>query len=383
MANSLDVAVVQPELSIGGTEQVILKIAEKFNPVIYVARSGGKTFREFADFDVRVLRGSALEKPVSLLAGLDRDERMAFAASSGIRFLRAEIRDGYDVLNPHLMPSEWIAARNRRVCWYCHSPSRAAYGWESSFMAGRDFAGRLGMKAAILSYRAVERRVAPRIAKICANSDFTRANIAAYLGRNDAEVIRPAVDAGSFSCADYGKSFFYPSRLVPEKRLEYAIGAFRKFGKAGWKLIIAGHLAPSGRNLAYLAGIKKLARGAGVSILPNPAAGDIARLYSGCSAVLFSAMREDWGIVPLEGMASSKPVISVNEGGPRESIVNGKTGFLVNSVDEMAEKMRFLADNPDACERMGRAGRKRVEQNYTWKIFLDKMEKVFKQTART
>ena len=48
----------------------------------------------------------------------------------------------------------------------------------------------------------------------------------------------------------------------------------------------------------------------------------------------------------------------------------------------MAEKMRHLADHPDICEQMGKEGRKRVEQNYTWKIFLDKMENAFKKTAK-
>ena len=44
--------------------------------------------------------------------------------------------------------------------------------------------------------------------------------------------------------------------------------------------------------------------------------------------------------------------------------------------------MSFIADHPEICEKMGKAGRKRVEQNYTWKIFLDRMEKAFKETAQ-
>jgi glycosyltransferase involved in cell wall biosynthesis len=47
----------------------------------------------------------------------------------------------------------------------------------------------------------------------------------------------------------------------------------------------------------------------------NPSNEELADLYSRSTAVLFTAINEDYGIVPLEGMASHKPVISVNEGG--------------------------------------------------------------------
>jgi glycosyltransferase involved in cell wall biosynthesis len=86
--------------------------------------------------------------------------------------------------------------------------------------------------------------------------------------------------------------------------------------------------------------------------------------------------------VIIEAMASSKPVISINRGGPTISVVDGKTGFLVDSVDEMAERMRFLAGHPNECERMGRAGRRRALQNYTWKIFLDRMGHALREAAK-
>jgi len=136
------------------------------------------------------------------------------------------------------------------------------------------------------------------------------------------------------------------------------------------------------RNHDYLEMLKKLAIGANISFEVNPSDKRLRKLYSDCYAMLFSSIDEDWGIVILEAMASSKPVISINRGGPTISIVDGKTGFLVNSPDEMAEKMHLLAGHPGICEQMGKAGRKRVEQNYTWKIFLRKMENAFKETAK-
>lgn len=237
------------------------------------------------------------------------------------------------------------------------------------------------MKTAIDLYKATESRVVPKIEKICTNSEFTRSSIKKNLCR-DSTVIHPGVDPEDFACSDYKKIFCYPSRYVPEKRMEYAINAFIKAGLKGWKLVIAGHLVPTERNSLYLAELKRQSKGSAVELMTNVSKSKLLQLYSNCSAMLFSPIYEDWGIAPLEAMASSKPVISANEGGPTESIVNGKTGFLVNSPVEMAEKMRFLADHPSECEKMGKAGRKRVEQNYTWKIFLDKMDKAFKETAK-
>ena len=382
-SDAMDVVIFQPELSIGGAERVILKIAERFNPVIYTSgHREGRTFPEFKEFDIRIIRRNLLEAPVSLFAGLDKDERMRLSASAGIRFLGTKIKEDYDVLNPHMMPSEWIAARNERVCWYCHSPCRPAYGWTDFFVSERGAIGKTVMKIAVASYRLIEGRVVPKIGKICTNSEFSKKNIQKYLGRDDAEVAHPAVTLRDFECNDYQKFFFCPSRLVPEKRLEYAIEAFRRFGYKDWKLVIGGYLAPSKRNSQYLCEMRRLAAGLNVVFKLNLDKNELRSLYSDCSATLFAAKNEDWGIVPLESMASGKPCISVKEGGPRESIAEGETGFLVNSVNEMAEKMRFIADHPEICEKMGKAGRKRVEQNYTWKIFLDRMEKAFKETAQ-
>jgi glycosyltransferase involved in cell wall biosynthesis len=241
------------------------------------------------------------------------------------------------------------------------------------------------MKTAIASYRLVEAQVVPKIEKICTNSEFSRQNIRKHLGRGDAEVVYPAVDLQDFECSDYQKFFFYPSRIVPEKRLEYAIEAFRIFSKrekSGWRLVIGGHLAPTKRNLQYLEEVKSQVAGLAVSFRLNLGGQGLAQLYSDCGATLFCAEREDFGLVPLESMASGKPCISVNEGGPRESIIDGKTGFLINSQQEMAERMLQLAGDRSLAEKMGKAGRKRVGQSYTWEIFLDKMGKAFKGAAR-
>jgi alpha-1,3/alpha-1,6-mannosyltransferase len=93
-------------------------------------------------------------------------------------------------------------------------------------------------------------------------------------------------------------------------------------------------------------------------------------LFSRCYSVLYSPVNEDFGIIPLEAMASGKPCIAVNEGGPKEVVLNNKTGFLVDSEADMARKMSLIASNPDKAERMGRAGRRLARSKYSWKAFM-------------
>ncbi|VVB98582.1 Trehalose synthase [uncultured archaeon] len=394
----MDLVIAHPFLSQrGGVERVVLEIAKKFNPVIYtVTYQPESTFSEFKDFDVRVLPRSALEKPFFFLRG---DARRSGAVSAGFRYYLTKIKDDYDVINAHGTPSEWIRNRNERVCWYCHSPNREAFDLYEFRMRELSLPRKILNSGLISAYKAAENSAVPRIEKIVCNSEVTNARIKKYLDRNDAEVISPGVDPKEFSNEGYSKYFLCPSRIVPEKRFEYAIEAFRAFcarkkglpdasGKfspntsaKGWKLVISGFLPKNYRERKYLEFLKRLADGLEVEFKLDVSDPELKKLYANYYSVLFSAMNEDWGLVPLEAMACEKPCISVNEGGPALSIKDGKTGFLVNSPAQMAEKMLLLAENPGENEKMGKEGRKHVLKNYTWGIFLDTLEAAFKEAA--
>jgi alpha-1,3/alpha-1,6-mannosyltransferase len=149
-----------------------------------------------------------------------------------------------------------------------------------------------------------------------------------------------------------------------------------------WKLVIAGALMKErSEHVAYYEKIKKML-GSDGEILLDIDHKKLIELFSNCTAVLYTPVNEDFGIVPLEAMASYKPCIAVNEGGPREVIKDGETGFLVNSEGEMTEKMKLLASNLDLAEGMGKKGRKHVEKNYSWKAFMEKFGKACKQVSR-
>ena len=377
----MDLVIAHPFLhQMGGGEKVVLKLAEKFSPIIYsVVYEPKKTFPEFKEFDIRLLPKNINE---NLFFFLKNDARRHNAISAGFRYYSSKIKDEYDVINAHGSPSEWIANKNERVCWYVHSPNREAYDlykWRSLQLK---WPKRVLNKGLVEIFKSVESRIMPKIEKICTNSEVTNERIKKYLKRNDAEVIHPGVEPKEFHCEEYEKYFLYPSRFVPEKRFEIAIDAFKQFNKQkkGWKLVLAGFLHDSKREQEYLVKLKRLAYGLPIEFILNPSDKKLSALYSRCYATLFTAINEDWGLVPLESMASKKPCISMKEGGPCYSILNKKTGFLIEKENEMTKKMIYLADNPDKNEWLGKNGRERVLKNYTWKIFLKKMKKAFDET---
>jgi len=88
---------------------------------------------------------------------------------------------------------------------------------------------------------------------------------------------------------------------------------------------------------------------------------------------------EGLGMVFLEAAASEKPVIAGKAGGAPETLINGKTGFVVNgqNCSEIAEKVASLLRNPQSAIEMGRQGRKMVAERFNWKRQASLMESVF------
>ncbi len=148
------------------------------------------------------------------------------------------------------------------------------------------------------------------------------------------------------------------------------------------RLVIAGTLSKDPEHQKYFEKLKSMSKGLNVVFKVNLDDTELKKLYASSTAVLFAATNEDYGFIPIESMASSKPIISVNDGGPSETILNGKTGFLVSSASEMAEKMAYVVGNKEIAERMGREGRKLVEERYSWGAFFGQLDPILRKVAK-
>ncbi|VDD96476.1 unnamed protein product [Enterobius vermicularis] len=93
--------------------------------------------------------------------------------------------------------------------------------------------------------------------------------------------------------------------------------------------------------------------------------------------VLYTPSREHFGIVPVEAMYMKCCVIAVNSGGPKESVDDGVTGFLVEpNAEEFAKKMAMLIGGERDAKRMGEAGYRRVIDMFSMTKFRDSLEKI-------
>jgi len=103
--------------------------------------------------------------------------------------------------------------------------------------------------------------------------------------------------------------------------------------------------------------------------------GELPRYYTAgdvfampCRSRLGGLEVEGWGNVFIEAAACGRPVVVGDSGGARESLIDGETGVLVNGrdVSAVADAVATLLSDPALAERMGKAGRERVERFYTW-----------------
>jgi len=108
---------------------------------------------------------------------------------------------------------------------------------------------------------------------------------------------------------------------------------------------------------------------------------DIPQILSITDISVLTSLYEGCANAILESMAAAKPVVATDAGGNRELVIDGSTGYLVPVKDAgaLAEKIYYLLKNPDIMRRMGEAGRKRVETNFTLDKALNSIENLYQK----
>lgn len=101
-------------------------------------------------------------------------------------------------------------------------------------------------------------------------------------------------------------------------------------------------------------------------------------IYQSSKILLALAVREPFGLIPLEAMACGVPVIAVDEAGYKESVANGKTGYLVRrDAKKIATKIKNLLSNPRKLHQMEIYAREHSIQNWTWEKSVDRVHSIF------
>jgi len=109
---------------------------------------------------------------------------------------------------------------------------------------------------------------------------------------------------------------------------------------------------------------------------------EVRMLYVAADIFVLPSFAEGDPLVTLEAMASGKPVIATKVGGIPRQVRDGWNGFLIDPADErqLAEKIKYLIDNPDERERMGLNSRRYAEEEFDWKKVAEKLLLVYHST---
>jgi len=105
----------------------------------------------------------------------------------------------------------------------------------------------------------------------------------------------------------------------------------------------------------------------------------VTQLYSHCAVFCCPSVYEPFGLINLEAMGCETPVVASAVGGILEVVEDGKTGLLVEPAQPaaLAAALVRVLGNPTLAREMGRAGRKRVEEKFSWASVAERTEQVY------
>lgn len=241
--------------------------------------------------------------------------------------------------------------------------------------------------------------------EVAVNSEFTKGVAAStwpkLAARKDFRVVYPCIDITGPAELDNAEGnavwtdnniILSINRFERKKDVALAIKAFAALPakkRKGIRLVIAGgYDLRSAENFGYHRELTDLATSLGlesftakniITALSAPADTPVlfllsipgslkASLLRSARLLVYTPSNEHFGIVPLEAMLSGVPVLAANTGGPKETVVEGETGWLrePGNVEQWADVMgKVLSEmSREDVARMGQAGAKRVKANF-------------------
>lgn len=347
-------------VSKGGAERVAILIANSLGADIITA-----------GYDKKVTRWIPIKNKVINLGNttLSVNKPIGTLFEAPLRFYlnRKKFIDTYDFhifLGFSSIYGAWSANKN---IWYCLTPNRMLYDLKHLKLGNLNPLARLVFFIYITLFKRFDPYVAKRsFKKILAQTITIKDRIKKYYGIKNTPVIYPSFDPKGFKYKYVGDFYLSVSRLHEEKRVELIAKSFTEMPDK--KLVIVGDGPEKDKILHVIEGHDN------ITYQQNCSDDELHELYAKCLATIYIPMDEDYGLIPLESMASGKPCIGANEGGLRETIINNKTGLLINADKESIKKAVQLMSKIKA-QKMKDACLQRVKE-FGLQIFIKQWKEV-------
>ena len=258
-----------------------------------------------------------------------------------------------DAIVTHTFGANLLALRNPNVAYYLHS-------LRSRYLTG-------GNRPDLTLRRVLDRRAVGHDRRIIANSQFTAEKFQKLYHQTVTDIVYCGIDPLLFDVPEVvGDYALYLGRLAPEKGLERLL---KWWEPIEYSLHIVGRGDP-----VYVEHLKQQS-GKQVRFLAPAVGEEMRSAYQRCRFVVYLPFEEELGIVPLEAMGAAKPVIAADEGGLRETILPGKTGFLVHDAAAFQEAAQQLIASEEACRTLGHAAREHARP-FTWDRTAQQIEQI-------
>jgi len=200
----------------------------------------------------------------------------------------------------------------------------------------------------------------------------------------DEKAFNPEVDGeeiiNRYSLED-SRNILFVGRLVPYKGVEYLLSAIKilREGHPDIRLLLVGDGELRGELTRQAEAERILGSVDFVGRIPNT---ELPPFYASSEIVVLPSISrlEAFGIALIEAMACGKPVVASSIPGVREVVRDGVTGYLTppRNPEALAEAISKLIQDKDLAQKMGREGRRTVEERYTWEKVADRYDRLYR-----
>lgn len=258
-------------------------------------------------------------------------------------------------------------SQNTKKIYYCHTPPRYIYDLHELYLKKVPIYLRPFFKIACKVFKYLYEKDLSRMDLILTNSENTKKRIKDYIWY-DSQVLYPPVDTERFIWWNQKWYFLSFARLADAKRVDKIVDAFSEIPNEKL-IVIYGKNDPQKEKIFLLShGYKNIEC---ITLEDND---KLYEYIAHARATIYIPVDEDFWMSPVESMSAGKPVLGVNDGGLKETIIHKKTWYLISKEarkQDIIDAVKYLTT--DVCESM-----KKSCESRAWEFWLASFEKQLK-----